>query len=161
MQPEHSFGDKYPWEELINSVDWKLYSVIDPKRANPLHRDQPHYKVWKEICNTWSYTAGFAQIAKQEQYLWPQALPEIHCDSLLSITKLFGLKDRKKMRRYWIALRDAKPGHCLFLNNALITDWRAGDVYSWGFAEPHVGWNFNLEPRYTLLLAVSTETEEE
>ena len=59
---------------------------------------------------------------------------------------------REEIARFWIPLEDAKFGHALFVENEILTDFKAGEIYDWDTEDLHAAINAGFDPRYTLLL---------
>jgi hypothetical protein len=60
--------------------------------------------------------------------------------------------------RLWIPLEDAKFGHALFVDDAVLSDFKAGEIYNWDSEDLHAAVNSGFDPRYTLLLYLSKQT---
>ena len=57
-----------------------------------------------------------------------------------------------QITRFWIPLEDAKFGHALFVEDTVLSDFKAGEIYDWGIDDLHAAVNVGFDPRYTLLL---------
>lgn len=62
---------------------------------------------------------------------------------------------REQIVRLWIPLEDAKFGHALFVDNTVLSDFKAGEIYDWDIEDLHAAVNVGFDPRYTLLLYFS------
>lgn len=65
---------------------------------------------------------------------------------------------REQIVRFWIPLEDAKFGHALFVDNTVLTDFKAGEMYDWDIEDLHAAVNVGFDPRYTLLLYLSKKS---
>lgn len=69
-----------------------------------------------------------------------------------------GLLDKNKdcninqISRFWIPLEDSKFGHALFVEDTVLSNFKAGEIYDWDIDDLHAAVNVGFDPRYTLLL---------
>jgi hypothetical protein len=83
-----------------------------------------------------------------------------HYDIYHSITNYSKDIDYKinQVGRFWIPLQDSKFGHVLFVGNAVLSDFKEGEIYDWDVDDLHAAANVGFEPRYTLLLYLSKKS---
>lgn len=77
----------------------------------------------------------------------PASFVAPHYDQF-SMSKIVG----KPVVRLWIALEDAKFGQVMFVEDQALTDFKAGDVYTFDNSALHSTANAGLHNRYTMLL---------
>ena len=58
----------------------------------------------------------------------------------------------RPVSRLWVALEDSKFGQALFVENSVLTNFKAGDVYTFDNAALHSTANAGLHNRYTMLV---------
>jgi hypothetical protein len=75
----------------------------------------------------------------------------LHSDTYKRYIALHNLQgNESSIHRAIIFLEDWASGHYLEINGRGITNWTAGDVYTWNYDAPHMAANLGLTPRYTL-----------
>ena len=72
-----------------------------------------------------------------------------HWDLYGAYRKVFDVKDASIMRAM-IMLEDGVPGQIFQLGSDTITDWHAGDVFSWHDQTVHATYNFSMVNRYAV-----------
>ena len=156
MKPVVSLGDQFPWDQLIESIDWSLLNAQG--RTDAFHEEQPMRETWEQISSIWpsQYT-----VSRLKQETGWDRVEGMHCDSHMACIKQhLGVDvDPAQVTRYWIALQDWKPGHSLTIGDEVIYNWKAGDVYSWDNRTPHRGDNVGPHVRYLLMLTKYTPNE--
>jgi len=55
----------------------------------------------------------------------------------------------KSIKRYLICLEDWNWGHFLQIGNNVLSQWRAGDIYTWEYGMYHTSGNAGQVPKYT------------
>jgi hypothetical protein len=55
----------------------------------------------------------------------------------------------KKIKRYLIVLEDWDWGHMLQIGNNMLSQWRAGDIYTWEYGMYHTSANAGIKPKLT------------
>lgn len=61
---------------------------------------------------------------------------------------------QKNSRRYWLPLQDWEPGHIFMYENQVITDYKAGDLYTYVDATAlHGAANIGFTPRVVLQIS--------
>jgi|10_taG_2_1085330.scaffolds.fasta_scaffold29909_2 hypothetical protein len=58
-------------------------------------------------------------------------------------------KDIKRIKRYLIVLEDWDWGHFLQVGNNVLSQWHAGDVYTWEYGMYHTSCNAGIKPKLT------------
>jgi hypothetical protein len=58
-------------------------------------------------------------------------------------------KDIKRIKRYLIVLEDWDWGHFLQVGNNVLSQWRAGDVFTWEYGMYHTSCNAGTKPKLT------------
>jgi len=77
-----------------------------------------------------------------------------HSDHYQTYMKVFDV-DFKDCIRILVMLEDWKPGHYLEIDGEGITNWKAGDWFSWRSGALHAAANIGIEDRYTLQITAS------
>lgn len=74
-----------------------------------------------------------------------------HFDTYSSALKRAGLKDKdlKKIKRYLLFLEDWDWGHILQIGNNVLSNWKAGDLYTWKAGMYHLSSNCGISPKWT------------
>lgn len=75
----------------------------------------------------------------------------------LNIEEMEALRESDNIKRYLIFLEDWHWGHFLQIGNSVISNWRAGDVYTWSPFIYHLAVNAGITDRYTLTITGITE----
>ena len=57
--------------------------------------------------------------------------------------------DIKNIKRYLIVLEDWNWGHFLQVGNNVLSQWRAGDIYTWDYGMYHTSGNVGQTPKIT------------
>ena len=151
MKPNFSLGDAYPWDRLVEYIDWYLLNA--QKHTDAFHESQPDRHVWQQISDTWPSKYTVARLKRESGY--DKGKNEgFHCDSKMSCLKVcLDIDiDPTLATRYWIALQDWKPGHSITIDHEVLYGWKAGDVYCWDNITPHRGDNVGPHTRYVLIL---------
>ena len=74
-----------------------------------------------------------------------------HFDTYSSALKIAGLEDKdlKKIKRYLLFLEDWDWGHILQIGNNVLSNWKAGDLYTWDAGLYHLSSNCGISPKWT------------
>lgn len=68
------------------------------------------------------------------------------------------LHSTEPVDRYWGMLQDYIPGHCFIINDTLITDYKAGDIWKWTDSSlPHGAFNMTGVPRISFQMGIGGE----
>ena len=117
----------------------------DDDPSNELPDDFPEeiYKI-KDLCNL-EYSV--VAVLKQE----PGNFTAWHFDTYHSVAKKGNLSesDKKKVKRYWIALEDWHWGHFVQVGNSVLTHWKAGQIFTWPYGMYHLGANAGIKTRWS------------
>ena len=91
----------------------------------------------------------FATIACMKQE--PGNTNPWHFDNYLGALKRANLeyKDIKKIRRYLLFLEDWDWGHILQVGNNVLSNWKAGDLYTWDSGIYHLSANCGISAKWT------------
>jgi hypothetical protein len=57
--------------------------------------------------------------------------------------------DTKKVKRYLLFLEDWHWGHILQVGNNMLSNWKAGDIYTWDYGMYHLSSNAGIVPKWT------------
>ena len=77
---------------------------------------------------------------------WP------HTDTYNSAKRKFGLEKNARVKRLWIPCMDYKFGHLLCVEDQVIKDYRAGDVFEFPQNIMHSAVNIGLETRRVMTI---------
>ena len=74
-----------------------------------------------------------------------------HFDTYLSALERAGLKEKdvNKIQRYLLFLEDWDWGHILQIGNNVLSNWKAGDLYTWKAGMYHLSSNCGISPKWT------------
>lgn len=83
-------------------------------------------------------------------YLKPGTYLPLHSDLYNKYKNVFNVNDTEKIQRAIVMLEDCIFGQFLQIENNIINDWSAGDVFYWRGKTPHATYNFSTKDRYAL-----------
>jgi len=58
-------------------------------------------------------------------------------------------EDRKNIRRYLLFLEDWHWGHFVQIGNSVVSNWKAGEMYTWDYGMYHLSVNAGIVPKWT------------
>ena len=141
---DSSKGQPRPQEwPLINSLEedyYKDFEKIGYKTNQTLWTVYEKYDIQLEITPPWTNGLVHWWFVKMS----PGQFMPIHSDPHTH---------DQECNRYWMPLQDYSTGHVFIINDKLITDYRAGDVFKFDDAQDiHGAANIGFNPRYTFLV---------
>lgn len=166
---EHHGRLLWDWDSYINNFDWlnkdTLYSnqmmrkINDPKQWDMLIHDinTLNDDLFKH-CQEWMKTYfGMSRIDVALFKNNPGSISSLHKDNFHGCRIRRGWKDKvpndrvyEIMHKFWIPLEDRKPGHFFECDGIVLSDWRAGDMWTFANERVHLGATVGVEPRYFL-----------
>ena len=74
-----------------------------------------------------------------------------HFDAYGGVKKKGNLNnaDSKKIKRYLLFLEDWDWGHIIQVGNNVLSQWKAGDIYTWNYGMYHLSANVGISPKWT------------
>ena len=90
----------------------------------------------------------------------PGSINPWHFDTYQNMKSKYNIKNNSKkikIQRILIFLENWHWGHFLQVGNSVITNWKAGDCYTWNYQKYHLACNAGIKPRYVVAITGLTK----
>ena len=155
--PEMTSGESFPVEgKKVDKFSFPELQKQDNKRWGYTPESTRKYHLFDNIPNKFLEIGELTGLSDYSVSLLkqpPGATNPWHYDTHFALGQKTNSTEEyleKNSRRYLIMLEDWHWGHFIQIGNNVLSQWKAGDIFTWPFGMWHTSANAGIEPKLTM-----------